>query len=203
MPYYPQINLLFIHVPKTGGTSLEKYFRKYSSEKLFSTHANTNAILPHPHASASLQHQPYKTIYAYQDLLDIRIDADTRIISVVRNPYDRIISDLFWYKLIERDTSPSDVYDVICQYMDADCYDNHNIPQYMFLTDESGAMVDRIKIFRTETLTQELRDYGFGDYDGDKNQTDYGVYLNAQSIALINRVYCKDFDLFGYPRRYP
>ena len=28
MPFYKELNLLFVHIPKTGGTSFEDYLKK-------------------------------------------------------------------------------------------------------------------------------------------------------------------------------
>ena len=43
-------------------------------------------------------------------------------------------------------------------------YDNHIIPQYKFVTDENGNLIENIKIFKTESLTDELKEYGLFDY---------------------------------------
>ena len=61
MPYYKDINLLFIHIPKTGGTSLENYLQTKSSQSLYSD--VTNNIMPeHSLQQISLQHQFFKDI---------------------------------------------------------------------------------------------------------------------------------------------
>jgi hypothetical protein len=36
MPYYKDKNLLFIHIPKTGGTVIENNIKKHTPQKLFS-----------------------------------------------------------------------------------------------------------------------------------------------------------------------
>jgi hypothetical protein len=45
MPYYKEIHTLFIHIPKTGGTSLEEYLRTKYTESIFS-HVPDDNFLP-------------------------------------------------------------------------------------------------------------------------------------------------------------
>ena len=97
MPYYKEKKLLFIHIPKTGGTVIEDRIKKETPQTLFSP--ATNSLLDFPYNRISLQHQFYTTIYKFRDKLHVNFD-NIKIFSVVRNPYDRIISDLFWHKLI-------------------------------------------------------------------------------------------------------
>ena len=196
MPYYKDINLLFVHIPKTGGTSLEYFLQNKYKQTLLSSF--TNDILPDPeYRKISLQHQTYNTIFKYRDILDINFES-IKIISIVRNPYHRIISDLLFLGLINKDDNQTVVYNVIKDYLYKDCYDNHNIPQYKFITDDNEMLIPTIKIFKTETLTQELIEYGFNDYIGSKSTILHNNYLNDESIKLINTFYIKDFELFNY-----
>ena len=93
MPYYKDKNLLFVHIPKTGGTLIENNIEKYTPQSLYSS--KTNKLLDLPYNKKSLQHQFYTTLYQFKNKLNINFD-NIKIFSVVRNPYDRIISDLFW-----------------------------------------------------------------------------------------------------------
>lgn len=60
MPYYKNINLLFVHIPKTGGTVIEDAIKggKYGKQTLYTACAR-NSILPAPFSEYSLQHQFY------------------------------------------------------------------------------------------------------------------------------------------------
>ena len=197
MPYYKDIELLFIHIPKTGGTSLENYLKKTYKETLFSGYGNN--ILPEDDLQKnSLQHQTYSTIYKYRDILEVDFNSNLKVITIVRDPYDRIISDLFFLVLINRNDTCETVYNIIKDYLYKDCYDNHNIPQYKFITNSNEELIENIKIFRTETLTQDIHNYGFTDYIGTKSNIIHINYLNNDSIQLINIFYKKDFELFNY-----
>ena len=151
----------------------------------------------------SLQHQFYTIINKFQDKLGIKVD-DIKIFTVVRNPYDRIISDLFWFKLIKPNFTSEQVYNVIVNnYLYKSKYDNHNEPQYKFIVDENIKLVKNIKIFKTETLNESNDEFNeFIGFDINIKRInvnkDYSNYLNKDSISLINTFYKKDFELFNY-----
>lgn len=201
MPYYKEKNLLFIHIPKTGGTIIEYNIKKHTPQTLYSSFNNT--ILDFPYNNQALQHQFYTTIYKFRDRLDINFN-NIKIFSVVRNPYDRIISDLFWWELIEKDFTAEQVYNIIeNNYLYRDDLDNHNEPQYKFIVDENSELNKNIKIFYTESLNEfndKLNDFlGFNiNIKQEQINKDYSKYLNEDSISLINTFYKKDFELFNY-----
>jgi hypothetical protein len=204
MPYFRELNLLFIHIPKTGGTSIEFHLKEQTTMELY-RRAKGNEMLTDPaDRLASLQHQPYLTLKKYAKLLSIPFDdPKLRIFTVVRNPYHRIVSDLFWLNKINKESSPEMVFNVIKSYINSNNHDNHNLPQYKFVTDNDGNLVNDIHIMRTETLNNDLIAYGITDFDkryyvGKESKSKYIDYLNADSINLINKHYKKDFELFGY-----
>ena len=97
--------------------------------------------------------------------------------------------------------SPEVVYQVIKNKYLLRHLDNHTCPQYKFLTDEKGELYPNITILRTETLTQDMKNYGYKDFNGKSSSTTYDKYLNADSIQLINETYKLDFEMFGYKMR--
>jgi len=202
MPYFhnEEINLLFIHIPKSGGTSLESYF----SEK-YKIPLNDSSLFDIPPNGylRSLQHLPYQILFSEKEKYQIQFD-DLKIITIVRNPYYRIISDLFFFELIDKNSHPDDVYMIICKYIFKKNYDNHNQPQHFFITNEEGKIIDNLIILRTEILTHDMHNIGYKDFNfhelkNVQDHTDnYESYLNNDSIQLINKIYEKDFILFNY-----
>ena len=116
----------------------------------------------------TLQHQLLKDIYKYRKLLKVKFNRKLKIITFVRNPYNRIISDLFYFNLINENERPSNVYNIIKNYLNEkrEYYDNHYLPQYLFISDKNGNIYKNINICRTETLTKDLHNLGFIDYKG-------------------------------------
>jgi hypothetical protein len=136
-----------------------------------------------------------------RDILNVKFTDDIKIISIVRNPYNRIVSDLFYFKLIQKTSSQEDVYNMIKHFINNN-YDNHNLPQYLFLIDDNGELINNVSIFRTETLTEDMIKYGYDDFNVHANvnsiECSYDDYLNNDSIRLINEIYEKDFLYFSY-----
>lgn len=202
MPYYKKKNLLFIHIPKTGGSFIEKQIKKICHQTLYSSERKNN-LLDYPYNNASLQHQFFRTLYKFRNRLNINFNK-IKVFTVVRNPYDRLVSDLFWFKKIEKNFTPDQVYYVIkYNYLNEKNLDNHTEPQYKFITDQNLKLIPGIKIFKCETLNEsnkELNHFlGFNiDIRKENVNKNYSKYLNNKSISLINNIYKKDFEFFNY-----
>lgn len=201
MPYFSKANVLLIHIPKTGGTSIEDYFySKFNIKKTIDTLWSNLTIQLNSH---SLQHCTYLELYERKDYFDIDFDK-VKIIASVRNPYYRIVSDLFFNNMIKKNTEQSIVFEKIKEFLiNPTKYDNHSRPQYEYLFDNNNKINEKIHIIKNENLTESMKKLGYEDFDiwencSYKNYFDYTTLLNNDSIKLINGFYSKDFELFGY-----
>jgi len=203
MPYFHnnEVNLLFIHIPKTGGCSIDEYFKKKYNinfdEKSLCTPNGKRFN------DVSYQHQPYIDIYNNNNIFNVNFN-NIKIMTVVRNPYNRIVSDLFFLKLINIDTTPNEVYLKIKDKYLVNKYDNHPLPQYKFIVDEKDNLIENIIIIKNENLDQSMKNLGYKDFNMRANvnklikDKKYIDYLNKDSIKLINKFYHKDFVYFKY-----
>lgn len=210
MPYFKNdnFNILFIHIPKTGGSSLELYFSnkfniELNNKSLYLCMDDKIILKENIIINSSLQHITYNQIVKYNKVFNIDFN-NIKIITIVRNPYERIISDLFYLKLINVDTSKENVFNIINKYLVSFNYDNHNIPQYNFITDDNRELIKNIHILKTENLTNNMKDLGYTDFNLLENNNKYKVnyynYLNNKSIEIINDFYHFDFILFNYDK---
>jgi len=206
MPYFSNdmINLLFIHIPKTGGTSLEYYFSQKYNIKLNQNSLHTYDLIEFYEKygiNLTLQHYTYNNIIEFNNILNVNFE-NLEKITIVRNPYAKIISDLFYKKLININSTKDYVYNIINKYINENNHDNHNIPQYKFIIDNDNNLLHDIKIFKTETLNDNMIANGYTDFNININTNQHKInyidYLNNNSINLINNFYDKDFNYFNY-----
>lgn len=209
MPYYKDVNILLIHIPKTGGTSIEKFLKTQSTQTLYS--GQGNSVIPDKEFQKySLQHQYYSTLKKHHKLLDIDFSPKLKIITVVRNPYTRLISDLFFHKYINHRSTPSHVYNILPRYFNEN-KDNHASEQYKFLVDENNNEIPKnIIIMKTETLNQDMINNGFNNFSQrvncGKHSRKFSVlndFLNDDVINWVNTTYAEDFSFFNYRMKLP
>ena len=204
MPYFKKLKLFFIHIPKTGGSSVENFLYKYCDlQKTMDTFysINTCSIKLNKH---SLQHATYNEILkcSYNFNFDIK---KLKILTIVRNPYDRLVSELFYNGRINLNSPKEFVENQIEIFLTDDYnYDNHKLPQYKFIT-HNNKLVKNIIIMKNEFLNKEMYDYGFKDFNENANKTykgkiNYQSLLNNNAKKLIYDYYKKDFDYFGYKK---
>lgn len=208
MPYFRNIennkNLLLIHIPKTGGTSVEKYL----CEK-YNTVLDLDSLYGMCHElDYTYQHFRYIDIKNKAEELNVDLNPEnTKMITIVRNPYERFVSELFFRRTIHWKTPPERTIIWVKKYVNhvnKHFLDNHILPQHTFIEDENGKILDNITILKTENLSEMMREIGYDDFNKREvpntqiSQCDYYKYLNGDCLREINRYYARDFELFGY-----
>ncbi len=203
MPYFEDFHLLFIHIPKTGGSNIENFFLNYfkKTPKITNLLSNNLQIKINNH---SLQHMTYKEYFNNQLFFNINFK-NIKILTVVRNPYNRLMSDLFYLGLANKNNTQQEIEQIIKTYLkDNLSYDNHKLEQYKFLLNNDNQINKDIIIYKSETLNQQMIKLGFPEFENFCNNTntkitsDYLKYLNDNSIKLINDYYNLDFHYFNY-----
>ena len=112
--------------------------------------------------------------------------------------------NIFVLKKINVNSTKEEVYSSIQIYLKEN-YDNHTKPQYKFITNDNEELIENLLLIRTETLNEDMHKLGYKDFNikmnMNPNTVDYNDYLNNDSIALINEIYKKDFELLNYNKK--
>jgi Bacterial protein of unknown function (HtrL_YibB) len=218
MPFFKDIQTLYLHVPKTGGTSIETFFynklniSQKNTENLYGWYLSKAERIRVPD-DRTLQHFTYAEIigekYRYYFPESIK-NPNTRILVSVRNPYDRMVSELFWNNHIpldRRNPTPEKVEAAIRFFLHEDTsVQDHRTPQYNYILDENGMPLKNINVVRCETLTADMHALGHDTFaehvnaNGIYSPPQYRELLNAASKKMIEDYYKDDFDYFGYIR---
>lgn len=200
-------NILFIHIPKTGGTSIELYLSDKYHIKLDEEHILTTMKSNNFFEGISLQHQTLLNIINNNNIFKIDFN-EIDIITVIRNPYHRLLSDLFFLNMIKPDSDQDEIHKIVKNILNENRtnkkkYDNHFTPQYLFISDEYNNLYPNIKILRTENLNNMMYELGYIDFNNFHNKSsnkieDIDKYFNRLTKNIINKYYERDFILFNY-----
>jgi len=207
MPWFADHNLILVHIPKTGGGSIERYLWGLSSLRRIAENADRSQRCLYSREGAyngtSLQHQPLRALQ--DNAVHFGIDFSSpnlRILTIVRNPYDRAVSELFFRGAIQKDSPMDDVHCALLTWITRN-QDSHTTPQWTFVADQHGELDKQVDVLRTESLTVDMHKLGYTDYIGPPTSNSWVHLLGSDSIQLINETYSKDFELFGYTKIIP
>jgi hypothetical protein len=122
---------IFIHIPKTAGTSIEQFISEKGELKLFYRGVSDENHSMHHYTAMYLQEKIPNYFNNYYKF------------SIIRNPYDRLLSEYYWTPIINvgykfrksKDEFLNYVKHVIrhTKYFD-NIYNDHFMPQYLFIT---------------------------------------------------------------------
>jgi len=204
---FRESKIIFLHIPKTGGTTIEK------------------VICP----NQSLNIKPnYLTLYGWDDqygwLNHLTLDQIIKIypnldlneyaaFMVVRNPWDRLVSEYHWKSSISGLQIPFIEYvrllyigetKVIQKYYKSPmAFEQHIQPQSKYILHSNKVVV---KILRFENFERELIDtlkkYGVKINSLPKTRTSihahYTYYYNRFTYNMVGNLYIDDIIRFGY-----
>jgi len=202
MPYNSTQTLLFIHIPKTAGTSIIKMFNMDEKEG---------------HISCNQYEESNKILYdnAYK-------------FAIVRNPWDKFVSCYEYAKMKKSYWHSINGDSIYGKHIDYDLvtkYDNFNdfikylsdieepiLPlksvnwtyQYQWICDNKfNIKIDTV--YRYEHLNYMIKDlnnkFNYNlelPHINKSKDKDYKTYYNDNSIHFVNKIYKKDIDLFNY-----
>jgi hypothetical protein len=151
MPIFDN-EITFIHIPKCGGTSVEKFFENQNSKVRFTSKTGYTLINNH-----TPQHCTFRELEHLGVLTD-------KIFTIVRPHIDRTISEYFYIKqqrpdIAMRYNSFDGFLDLFLNHDNTILFDNHNLSNSEFLINHKGVIDDKVKIFKfydTSSIEQFL-----------------------------------------------
>jgi len=196
MPVYTKDDqkILFIHVPKTAGSSVNKLFAQNGYDISYYSEGSTSRFRGH----CGPQHIDRELILGEFDL-----DTFDYIFSIYRDPADRLLSEFTWapWGLVGRDEYTSEAFETWCPLIfDAwkkqkYRFDNHIRPQCDFYIDDT----DVYDFDEIHTLPEKLRDkIGLDNIDlpyersSRRDDREYIIYENT--FELIKEFYKGDYQ---------
>ncbi len=222
MPVYRNHRVVHLHIPKTAGTAIELQFAD-----LGDMHWDT----PSRYGRVRRPDRWYED--QHLSLMELRevsqgglIGSDT--FAVVRNPYQRLISEYLWrYSLVydqhAAELTGFDTFEALIaaipldlahnwsRYMALADRDHANIlihlrPQWQYVCDSSGRLDRSVEIVRFEHLAEDIeplyRRWGVVSrpFTAPRAPHELAGYFTDEALAVVNEVYDRDFEWFGYER---
>jgi len=192
MPYNDHLKTVFLHIPKTGGTTVKRLLgiRQFNSEN--------PEVIPSPqHLTCALLRtemgcEKYDSYFKF---------------TFVRNPWSRLVSEYFWRQSVPKRRLAMSFpefteYAAGIAISGRFCerrFDDHFIPQIEYTRDVN-------RIYRFEQFAQGVMsaasllglDIEEVPEKPARRHDNYWEYYDAASRARVARVYQDDIDAFGY-----
>jgi hypothetical protein len=193
--YLEMKELKFIHITKTAGTSIEEVGRKkkISWGRFHIEYGRHHALFPNKPESLKQQYDWFM---------------------VVRNPYTRILSEYhFLNNVLKFGNTKEDMNRILTLWIINASEDKANHPifgrvggdhfteQYKYLDPTVN-----IRVLKFENIEDEfnalMKEYNYDLVLNERLQVSEPIFtiadISAENIELIQKVYSKDFELFGY-----
>ena len=195
-----KLGLIFIHIPKTGGTSIEYAFNFYNDNNKATGIKNGKAM----------QHFTWQEYEKFFLSLNRQLPYNNYFkFSIVRNPYDRLISEYYWCQVpgvgFKSNQSFNDFTNTVENIVKnknfkETVYHDHFIPQHHFIYKNDKLVVN--KLFKFEKFNEIIiflkQKYKINNVPHINSQEYNKIKLDYYQKLKIYNIYKNDFKLFGY-----
>jgi hypothetical protein len=201
MPVSHQLGCIFVHIPRTGGTSIETALGVSSDARVENTSLMFGRI-----ASPALKSRALSTDFLQHltasELRDLLGDEfkDYFRFAFVRNPWERMVSVYFYHRKVTGQTMSFHEF----LKWGEDHQRNHLVPQHEFVVDKDGNLLvdfvgrfermseDFSKVCAALKIERELPHLNAATIG------DYRSCYNDATREIVDRIYGEDIERFNY-----
>ncbi|MEK7168070.1 MAG: sulfotransferase family 2 domain-containing protein [Patescibacteria group bacterium] len=208
MPISHKHKIIFIHIPKAGGSSIEKAFGLYGSNNKGDNAPDPNIFYGIENGKA-LQHL---TALEIKDKIPENIWNAYFKFSFVRNPFDRLVSEYSWrLEKLKKNKIPNISFsEFLDQYLlpaingdNTDTLSDHFKLQTEFLFNQDALLVDfvgRLENFNEDfkTICQKIGVKIKLPHENKTRHQDCQRYYNDETKKIVSKIYQKDLEKFNY-----
>jgi hypothetical protein len=192
-----KLKFIFIHIPKTSGNSLSLLLKDLINNGITCSKGNGNGEGIKVHCEKTKLDIKHKNINYYNSLYGKNINNYFKF-TIVRNPYDRILSFYFWKKGTKNQVFNRKEFINFVNKKNS----SQSIHQYQYID-------NCFHIIHFENLIDELKNIeclkdhvDFNNYPtlnaSSNSKKNYNELLDKELKNLVYNKYKKDFQMFGY-----
>ena len=212
MPISYKLNTIFVHIPKTGGSSIERALDTVLEDQFYSPDRAKNINLPF--ICNKLNPSEYEqcinrcpqhfTLNQLKTILPETIYTNFYKFTIVRNPYDRLVSEFYFRKNIYNTVKdPNSNFPIFKKLID--ClelpqleriinFDAHLEPQYTFINEDIN---DIFYFEKIQECFDKLKTKNIHILKSN-NRKPYQEYYTKELQDKVYAFYLEDFIKFGY-----
>jgi len=192
MPIIHDHKIIFIHIPKTGGTSIESCFnmKMLNKKNMYGTYNKQE-----------FTHFTAKDIKAS---IDENIWKEYTKFTIIRNPYDKMISE--WKRIVGNlKDEPNQFKNWLKKVRIPKDHKNKNTTHFTkqvdFVLEKNKEIVD--KIFRFENYEEvtnfiKIKTNKIVPHANRSTHKHYSYYYDEEAKNILENLYKEDLDYFGY-----
>jgi hypothetical protein len=212
----PDLNIFFVHVPKCAGVSIELIFFERDGLKLKPHHIVKQLT---PEQRAKYKHGDYLSndpniklngpaqhFTASQAKQYVEQYGDCYTFTIVRNPWDKMVSEFQWQKQILRRnvTLKRVIQEAEVDQSKRRDANPHYMPQWMFVyDDDNNKLVDDVFFIEDMQSVQDMLNSKFDlgvtlTKSNSTKRNHYSDYYTDDLRDKVQAMYSKDIELFNY-----
>jgi len=224
-----EFSCLFVHVPKTAGQSVEQFFLNRMGLS-WESDRDRLLLGNNTQPDKGTEKLSHLSAREYTDCGYLCKDEFSRLFkfSFVRNPWERIVSEYRYRNYFRHRSFRDFLLRRLPEPGWSDKY-RHIMPQYDMLHDANGKLLVDF-VGRFETLQRDFDEVcarlGIADsrlphrnssdkksrnlrrkirnwlhFNGENRKENYLEFYDAETIAIVGKLYRKDIEAFGYPNQ--